>query len=63
MPQQVKDQALSLLWLWLQLWCTFDSWPGELLHAADVAKKKKKIIIKIAIANNNLIHFLPSFPF
>ena len=23
----VKDPALSLLWLWLLLWCGFHSWP------------------------------------
>ena len=27
MTQWVKDLALSLLWLWLQLWCGFDPWP------------------------------------
>ena len=26
-PQQVKDAALSLLWLWLQRWCGFAPWP------------------------------------
>lgn len=25
--QRVKDLALSLLWLWLQLWCGFDPMP------------------------------------
>ena len=28
-PQQVKDPALSLLWLWLLLWCGFDPWSGK----------------------------------
>ena len=37
----VKDLALSLLWLWLQQWHRFDLWPGELLLAVNVAKKKK----------------------
>ena len=26
MTQQVKDPMLSLLWLWLQLCCKFDTW-------------------------------------
>jgi len=25
--QQLKDLALSLLWLWLLLWCVFNPWP------------------------------------
>ena len=25
----VKDLVLSLLWLWLLLWCMFDPWPGN----------------------------------
>ena len=29
MVQWVKDPALSLLWLWLQLWRGFNSWPGN----------------------------------
>ena len=27
MAQQVKDLVLSMLWLGLLLWCTFDPWP------------------------------------
>ena len=27
--QQVKDPALSLLWLWLLPWCRFNPWPGN----------------------------------
>ena len=27
--QRVKDLALSLMWLWLLLWCGFDPWPGN----------------------------------
>ena len=27
MAQQVKDPALSPLWLWLQLWRGLDAWP------------------------------------
>ena len=29
MAQQVKDLALSWLWLWLQLWQVLDSWLWE----------------------------------
>ena len=39
--QQVKDLALSLLWLWLQLWCKFSPWPREFLHALGAAEKKR----------------------
>ena len=28
--QRVKDPAVSLLWLRLQLWCMFNPWPGNL---------------------------------
>ena len=28
-PPWVKDLALSLLWLWSQLWCDFDPWSGN----------------------------------
>ena len=38
MAQQVKDQALSLLWLWLLA----PSLAWELPHATGVAKKRKK---------------------
>ena len=29
MAQQTEDSALSLLWLWLRLWCGFDPWSGN----------------------------------
>ena len=29
MAQQVKNLALLLLWLWLQLWYGFHLWPGN----------------------------------
>ena len=37
MAQWVKDLALSLLWLWLSLWCGFDPWPEnfQVLRAAN----------------------------
>ena len=40
--QRVKDLALSLQWLWLQLWLRFDPWSGNLMQAVGAAKKKKK---------------------
>ena len=43
MAQQVKDLALSLLWLMSLLWYRFDLWPWELLHASAEAKNKIKI--------------------
>ena len=33
MAQQVKDLALSLLWLWFQLWYGFEPWPRNSGHA------------------------------
>jgi len=36
--QRVKDLAFLLLWLWLQLWCRFDLWPGNFC----MLKKKKR---------------------
>ena len=41
MAQQVKHLALSLLWLRLLLWPSFDSWPGN-YHMLQVWQKKKK---------------------
>ena len=42
MPQQVKDLALSLLWLWLQLWHRLHPWPGNFHRPQTQPKKKKK---------------------
>ena len=39
--QQVKDPALSLLWLWL--WHRFDPWPGNFLMPQVWPGKKKRI--------------------
>ena len=41
MAQQAKDLVLSLLWLWLPLWCRFDSWT-ENFHMPWVWPKKKE---------------------
>ena len=38
---EVKDPALSLLWLWSLLGHRFNPWPGELLHVTGAAKKEK----------------------
>ena len=48
MAQQVKDLALSLLCLWLQLCLGFDPWPGNFHMAWGVTKNKqiKKIKYK-----------------
>ena len=37
----VKDLVLSLLWPGLLLWCRFDPWSPELLHAAGEADKQR----------------------
>ena len=41
MAQWVTDAVWSLR-LGSLLWCRFDFWPVELLHATCAAKKKKK---------------------
>ena len=40
LAQWVKDLALSLLWLWLQLWCRFDPWPRNFCLLWVLPKKK-----------------------
>ena len=43
--QRVKDLALSVQWLGGHLlWHRFDPWPGEIPHAAGIAKKKITLI-------------------
>ena len=42
MVQQVKDLALSLLWLGLLLWHGFDPWPRSFYMLKAWPKKKKK---------------------
>ena len=37
MAQQVKDLALSVLWLWLQLCHGFDPWPRSVGQGSIVA--------------------------
>ena len=39
--QWVKDLELSLLWLWLQLWSGFNSWPRNFCMPSVWQKKKK----------------------
>ena len=40
--QWVKDPELTLQWLRLLLWCSFDSLAQELPQAAGIAKKEKE---------------------
>ena len=40
MAQQIKNPALSLLWLELLLWREFNHWPCP--HATGMTKKKKR---------------------
>ena len=42
MAQRVRDLALSLLWLWLQLGHGFDPWPRNFCMLLVWQKKKKK---------------------
>ena len=39
MVQQVKDPALSLLWLGLLLWCGLNPWLGNFCMPQTLAKK------------------------
>ena len=39
--QWVKDMALSLWWLWLQLWCGLNSWPRNSACCRHVKKKER----------------------
>ena len=51
MSQQIKDTALSLLWIWLLLWLGSHPWPRNLYMpwAEQKEKKKKKVYIYIYI--------------
>ena len=40
--QHVDDLMLSLLWLWLLLWCRFDSWPWNFCMAWVWPKKERE---------------------
>ena len=42
MAHQVKDPALSLLWLRLQLWCGFNPWPRNFCMPWVSLKRKEK---------------------
>ena len=46
MAQQVKDLALSPLWLWLRLWSRLDSQPGNFSMQQVGPEKKKKLLAK-----------------
>ena len=43
--QQGKDLALSLLWLWLPLWCVFDPWPRNFRISLARPKKEREALI------------------
>ena len=45
MAQQVKDLALSLLWLWFQLWLGFHSWLENFCMPWGQPKKKKQSLL------------------
>ena len=68
MAQQVKDPALSLLWLGLLLWHGFVPWPGNFCMPPVGLKRKKIIIclqlkkqIKVSYKEQNKIKFQPNF--
>lgn len=56
MEQQVKDPALPLQQFGSLLWHGFNSWPGQLPHAAGVAKKKKKEK-KVGTRSKTILYF------
>ena len=47
MVHYVKDLVLSLLWFWLQLCFRFNTWPSNHLHAMDVAKNNKALLLHL----------------
>ena len=42
MAERVKDPALLLLLLCLQLWCRFDPWPGNFCMPQVQSKKRER---------------------
>ena len=40
--QEVKDPALSLMWLRSLLWCRFNPWPRKFYSQGKKKKKEKK---------------------
>ena len=53
--QQIRDQVLSLLWLWLLPWLSFKPRPG-LLHDIDEVKKKKRMYYKLGAGCGHYIY-------
>ena len=45
--QWVRDLGVSLMWLWLLLWCRLDPWPGN-FHMPWVRAKKEERGVVIA---------------
>ena len=65
MAQQVKDQALLLLWLGSLLWYGFNPWPGN-FHMPWAQPKKKKGIFdqaKMSLAFPNVFFLILYFYF
>ena len=49
MAQRVKDPALSLLCLWLLLWCGFDLWPENFCMPRVQPPPKTKGLFLISV--------------
>ena len=50
--QRIKDLVLSLLCLWLLLWCGFDPWLGNFhMPGAQTKKTKQNIVVEILSKN------------
>ena len=49
MAHQVKDPALSLLWLGLLLWHGFESWPRN-LYILQVRPKEKEKAMGVVVS-------------
>ena len=47
MAQWIKDLALSLLWLWLQLWHGFGPWTGNFGMPQAQPKNMNKMYSKL----------------
>ena len=61
MTQQVKDPALSPLWLWLLLWLRFDPWPENLclLRAQQNKQKTGREVRRMKEKKKKLTLFVP----
>ena len=61
--QQVKEPALSLLWLGLLLRCGFDPWPRNFHMQQAQAKTNEKLILGVLLTYGLYMDKGPCVPF